>query len=114
MKPLVGLAVLLVTLAGCATVNSQASALVEYRRSGGITGREDRLVISADGTARLTRGAGVTAFTLAGGGDTVAAINAFGIDDRVGYVSTAGGAFLEFLEGKKLPAVEALEARYAE
>jgi len=52
------------------------------------------------------------AFTLAGGGDTVAAINVFKIEDKVGYISTAGGAFLEFLEGKKLPAVEALEARF--
>ena len=50
-------------------------------------------------------------FSIAGGGDTVAAINKFGIADRIGYISTAGGAFLEFLEGKKLPAVAALEAR---
>jgi phosphoglycerate kinase len=53
------------------------------------------------------------AFTLAGGGDTVAAIKAFNIEDKVGYISTAGGAFLEFLEGKKLPAVEILEQRAA-
>ena len=53
------------------------------------------------------------AYTIAGGGDTVAAINKFGIADRVGYISTAGGAFLEFLEGKKLPAIEVLEARAA-
>ena len=45
------------------------------------------------------------------GGDTVAAINKFGIADRVGYISTAGGAFLEFLEGKVLPAVEVLEQK---
>ena len=51
------------------------------------------------------------AFSIAGGGDTVAAINQFGIADRIGYISTAGGAFLEFLEGKTLPAVAALEAR---
>ncbi len=51
------------------------------------------------------------AFSLAGGGDTVAAIAKFGIADKVGYTSTAGGAFLEFLEGKKLPAVEILELR---
>jgi phosphoglycerate kinase len=51
------------------------------------------------------------AFSIAGGGDTVAAINKFGIADRIGYISTAGGAFLEFLEGKTLPAVAALEAR---
>jgi phosphoglycerate kinase len=51
------------------------------------------------------------AFSIAGGGDTVAAINKFGIADRISYISTAGGAFLEFLEGKTLPAVAALEAR---
>jgi phosphoglycerate kinase len=51
------------------------------------------------------------AFTIAGGGDTVAAINKYGIADRIGYISTAGGAFLEFLEGKTLPAVAMLESR---
>lgn len=51
------------------------------------------------------------AFTLAGGGDTIAAIQKYGIYDDVSYISTAGGAFLEFLEGKKLPAVEILEQR---
>lgn len=52
-----------------------------------------------------------SAFSLAGGGETVAALAKFGVTERIGYVSTAGGAFLEFLEGKKLPAVEILEAR---
>jgi len=66
----------------------------------------------ANGTRVLAAAiASSKAFTLAGGGDTVAAINAFKIDDKVGYISTAGGAFLEFLEGKTLPAVEILEAR---
>ncbi len=51
------------------------------------------------------------AFSLAGGGDTVAALEKFGITAKIDYVSTAGGAFLEFLEGKKLPAVEVLEQR---
>ena len=51
------------------------------------------------------------AFSIAGGGDTIAAINKFGIAEKVSYISTAGGAFLEFLEGKTLPAVAALEAR---
>jgi phosphoglycerate kinase len=54
------------------------------------------------------------AFSIAGGGDTVAAVAKFGIADRLGYISTAGGAFLEFLEGKKLPAIEILETRAAE
>jgi phosphoglycerate kinase len=55
--------------------------------------------------------AAAAAFSIAGGGDTVAAINKFGLADRIDYISTAGGAFLEFLEGKTLPAVAALEAR---
>jgi phosphoglycerate kinase len=50
-------------------------------------------------------------FSIAGGGDTLAAIAKFGITDQVGYISTGGGAFLEFLEGRALPAVEALIAR---
>jgi phosphoglycerate kinase len=66
----------------------------------------------AKGTQAVARAiAESKAFSIAGGGDTVAAINKFGIADQVDYISTAGGAFLEFLEGKKLPAVEALEAR---
>jgi phosphoglycerate kinase len=55
--------------------------------------------------------ANTKAFTLAGGGDTIAAIQKYDIYDKVSYISTAGGAFLEFLEGKKLPAVEILELR---
>jgi phosphoglycerate kinase len=51
------------------------------------------------------------AFSLAGGGDTLAAIEKYGIEDSISYISTGGGAFLEFVEGKKLPAVEILEAR---
>lgn len=51
------------------------------------------------------------AFSIAGGGDTLAAVDKYGIAGQVGYISTGGGAFLEFLEGKTLPAVAALEAR---
>ena len=51
------------------------------------------------------------AFSIAGGGDTLAAIDQFNIADKISYISTGGGAFLEFLEGKKLPAVEILEQR---
>ena len=66
----------------------------------------------AHGTKTLARAvAAAKGFSIAGGGDTVAAINKYGITDQVDYVSTAGGAFLEFLEGKTLPAVAALEAR---
>ena len=66
----------------------------------------------AKGTETLARAiAKSKAYTIAGGGDTVAAINKFGIAAEIDYISTAGGAFLEFLEGKTLPAVTALEAR---
>lgn len=66
----------------------------------------------AKGTEAVAKAiASSKAFSIAGGGDTVAAIHKFRIDKRIGYISTAGGAFLEFLEGKKLPAVAALEAR---
>ena len=51
------------------------------------------------------------AFSLAGGGDTLAAIEKYGVEDGISYISTGGGAFLEFVEGKKLPAVAALEER---
>ena len=50
-------------------------------------------------------------FSIAGGGDTIAAIGKYGVSSKIDYISTAGGAFLEFLEGRKLPAVEILEAR---
>ncbi len=66
----------------------------------------------AKGTETLARAiANSKAYSIAGGGDTVAAINRYGIAGRIGYISTAGGAFLEFLEGRTLPAVAALEAR---
>jgi phosphoglycerate kinase len=66
----------------------------------------------ARGTETIARAiAESKGFSIAGGGDTVAAINKFGIAKQVDYISTAGGAFLEFLEGKTLPAVAALEAR---
>ncbi len=53
-----------------------------------------------------------SAFSLAGGGDTLAAIEKFGVESGISYISTGGGAFLEFVEGKTLPAVAALEARF--
>jgi phosphoglycerate kinase len=54
-----------------------------------------------------------SAFSIAGGGDTVAAIAKFGIDKKVSYITTGGGAFLEVLEGKTLPAFEILSKRAA-
>ena len=51
------------------------------------------------------------AFSIAGGGDTLAAIDKYGVADRISYISTGGGAFLEFVEGKTLPAVAMLEKR---
>ncbi|MCC5885712.1 MAG: phosphoglycerate kinase [Gammaproteobacteria bacterium] len=66
----------------------------------------------AAGTRALAEAiAASPAFSLAGGGDTLAAIDSFGISDRISYISTGGGAFLEFVEGKTLPAVAVLEAR---
>ncbi|WP_158368121.1 phosphoglycerate kinase [Candidatus Williamhamiltonella defendens] len=65
------------------------------------------------GTEKLARAiADSNAFSIAGGGDTLAAIDLFSIYDRISYVSTGGGAFLEFVEGKELPAVTMLEKRY--
>ncbi|PZP53453.1 MAG: phosphoglycerate kinase [Azospira oryzae] len=65
-----------------------------------------------EGTKRLAQAiAESKAFSIAGGGDTLAAIAKYGVADRISYISTGGGAFLEFLEGKKLPAVEILEQR---
>ena len=66
----------------------------------------------ADGTEDIARAiAESDAFSIAGGGDTLAAVDKFGITDKVSYISTGGGAFLEYVEGKELPAVAALEAR---
>ena len=68
-----------------------------------------------EGTRRLAEAiAASEAFSIAGGGDTLAAVAKYEIADKVSYISTGGGAFLEFLEGKKLPAVEILEQRYSE
>ena len=66
----------------------------------------------AGGTRALAEAVAASpAFSIAGGGDTLAALDAFGLTDKVSYVSTGGGAFLEFLEGRTLPAVAMLEAR---
>ena len=60
-----------------------------------------------------TLGPASSAFSIAGGGDTLAAIAKYGIENDVGYISTGGGAFLEVLEGKTLPAFEILQKRAA-
>ena len=66
----------------------------------------------SNGTQRLARAiADSGAFSIAGGGDTLAAISKFNVGEKISYISTGGGAFLEFLEGKTLPAVEILESR---
>ena len=66
----------------------------------------------AAGTKALAHAvANSSAFSLAGGGDTISAIEAYGMEKNISYVSTAGGAFLEYVEGKKLPAIEILERR---
>jgi phosphoglycerate kinase len=63
----------------------------------------------ANGTISIGRAvADAAAFTVIGGGDTIAAVALAGVTDRIGYISTAGGAFLEFLEGRRLPGVDAL------
>lgn len=69
----------------------------------------------ANGTKKIAEAiAESEGFSIAGGGDTLAAIAKFGIADKVGYISTGGGAFLEFLEGKTLPAVDILQQRFAQ
>lgn len=67
----------------------------------------------SEGTETLSKDiANSNGFSIAGGGDTLAAIDKYGIKEKVSYISTGGGAFLEFVEGKKLPAVEMLEKRF--
>ncbi len=69
----------------------------------------------ASGTKSMAEAiANSDAFSVAGGGDTINSIQKFGVQDKISYISTGGGAFLEFVEGKKLPAVEILEKRAAE
>jgi phosphoglycerate kinase len=94
-----------------------AAALAERLKSAGtIVWNGPVGVFEIDAFAKGTHAIGRAiaeskAFSIAGGGDTLAAIAKFGLEKRISYISTGGGAFLEFLEGKKLPAVEALEAR---
>ncbi len=95
------------TAAGYASLVAQAGTIVwngpvgvfEYDQFGEGT----RLLSEAIADSR--------AFSLAGGGDTLAAIEKYGVGDKIAYISTGGGAFLEFLEGRTLPAIAALEAR---
>ena len=95
------------TAAACAGVLSSAGTILwngpvgvfEFEQFGGGT----RAIAEAI--------AGARAFSLAGGGDTLAAIEKYGVEKGISYISTGGGAFLEFVEGRKLPAVAALEER---
>jgi phosphoglycerate kinase len=67
----------------------------------------------AAGTRQVAQAVAASeAFSIAGGGDTLAAVEQFGVKNRISYISTGGGAFLEFLEGKELPAVAILKARH--
>lgn len=71
--------------------------------------------VDAFGNGTATLAAAISdsqGFSIAGGGDTLAAIDKYGVTDQMGYISTGGGAFLEFVEGKVLPAVAVLEGRY--
>jgi len=95
------------TVAGLLTVIAQAGTIVWNGPIG---------VFEFDAFAEGTRAIGQAiaaspAFSIAGGGDTLAAIAKYGLEKKIGYISTGGGAFLEFLEGKTLPAVAILETR---
>jgi phosphoglycerate kinase len=95
------------TAARYATMSGSAGTVV-WTGPGGVG------VVNAfgHGTEILARAiAASPAFSIAGGGDTLAAVDKYGIAGDVSYISTGGGAFLEFLEGKELPAVAALRAR---
>lgn len=80
----------------------------------GPVGAFERTPFEAGTRAMAQAVAASPAFSIAGGGDTVAAVERYGVAAEISYISTGGGAFLEFLEGKKLPAVEILEQRAAE
>jgi phosphoglycerate kinase len=94
-----------------------AKALAERLRGAGtIVWNGPVGVFEVDAFAKGTHAIGQaiaesSGFSIAGGGETLAAIAKFGLENRISYISTGGGAFLEFLEGKTLPAVAALEAR---
>ncbi len=93
-----------------------ASYAAQLRDAGTIVWNGPVGVFEFDAFAAGTRALGEAiaasaGFSLAGGGDTLAAIDAFGLSERISYISTGGGAFLEFVEGRTLPAVAALEQR---
>ena len=74
-----------------------------------LSGKVALITGAANGIGRAI--ADSCAFSIAGGGDTLAAVDKYNLGEKISYVSTGGGAFLEFLEGKTLPAVEILESR---
>ena len=96
--------------------DARASLAATLARAGSIVWNGPVGVFELDTFAAGTRAlatavAASPAYSIAGGGDTLAAIAHFGVADRIDYISTGGGAFLAFLEGRKLPALEALESR---
>jgi phosphoglycerate kinase len=100
---------------GPATANAYAAIL---RGAGTVVWNGPVGVVEFDAFGNGTRAvaeaiAASKAFSIAGGGDTLAAIAKYGVSDKIGYISTGGGAFLEFLEGRTLPAVAILEERGA-
>lgn len=89
-----------------ATINKNATTVIWNGPMGMF---EFEFFHSGTGTQAIAHAvAGCTSFTLTGGGDTKAAIEKFYVADRIYYISTAGGAFLEYVEGKELPALAAL------
>ena len=98
------------TAAHCATILQQAATIV-WNGPVGVFEFDQ----FGEGTRTLSQAiAASPAFSIAGGGDTLAAVDKYGIAQQVSYISTGGGAFLEFLEGKQLPAVAMLEQRYSD
>jgi len=122
MKLFACAALAILTLFGCAsdeTPNSAKAVADVVAKAGTVIWNGPVGVFEFDAFAAGTRAlaeaiAGSRAFSIAGGGDTLAAIEKFGVERNISYISTGGGAFLEFVEGKTLPAVAALERRAAE
>ena len=92
-------------------VSAPASPSVEEARRLAPRAKAAAIRLAEFSQSQIDAIAASKAYSLAGGGDTIAAINKFGVAGEIDYISTAGGAFLEFLEGKSLPAIEILQQR---